>query len=93
MSVDDLAMEKENWAIMVLVKRGALTPCPHHEGVYVDEGIEEPEIYKYAMGAFNKSNGESPFETAREMTDSVQIAYEEHGGNDRCPLCFKHIDD
>ncbi|MBJ9631516.1 hypothetical protein I5532_02415 [Citrobacter freundii] len=93
MSVADLAMDQEIWAMRMLVRCGALTECDRHEGVYVDEGIEEPEIYKYAMGAFNKSNGESPFETAREMTDSVQIAYGEHGGNDRCPLCFKHIDD
>ena len=93
MSVADLAIDKENWVMEMLVRSGALTPCPHHEGVYVDEGIEEPEIYKYAMGAFNKSNGKSPFETAREMTDSVQIAYGEYGGNDRCPLCFKHIND
>lgn len=93
MSINDLAMEQEIWAMEMLGRSGALTPCPRHEGVYVDEGIEGPEIYKYAMGAYNNSNGNSPFESAREMTDAVKSSYDEHGGNDVCPLCSARADE
>lgn len=93
MSVNDLAINQENWAMEMLGRSGALTSCPRHEGVYVDEGIEESEIYKYAMGAYIKSNGTSPFDSVREMTDAVKSSYGERGGNDYCPLCFRHIDD
>ncbi|EPO1082262.1 hypothetical protein ACT6F8_002661 [Cronobacter dublinensis] len=93
MSINDLVIDQENWAMEMLVRSGSLTPCPHHEGVYVDEGNEESEIYKYAMGAYKKSKGTSPFESVREMTDAVKSAYEEHGGNDVCPLCTRYADD
>lgn len=93
MSIDDLAMSQEQWALQMLGRSGALSPCIHHEGVYIDEGIDEREIYKYPMAAYKKSNGESPFESVKEMTDAIKSAYEEHGGNDVCPLCFKRADD
>ena len=93
MSVADLAMDQEVWAMMVLVKCGALTECDRHEGVYIDEGIDSSEIYKYAALEFRKSNDAHLFESFRDMTDTVKMKYEEHGGNDICPLCFKHIED
>ncbi|EJV1068745.1 hypothetical protein LZP96_09670 [Enterobacteriaceae bacterium 155047] len=93
MSIADLAMDQESWAMMVLVRCGALTECDRHEGVYVDEGIEQSEIYKYAAIEYKKSNDLHPFESFRDMTDTVKMKYEEHGGNDICSLCFKHIDD
>ncbi|ENY4301324.1 hypothetical protein ACFMHN_002957 [Escherichia coli O45:H4] len=40
-----------------------------------------------------KSNGSHLFESFKEMTDAVKSAYEEHGGNDVCPQCFKRVDD
>lgn len=93
MSIDELCMKQERWALEMLGRLGALSPCIHHDGVYVDEGVDESEIYKYAMVAYKNSNGGSPFESVREMTDSVKIAYEEHGGNDVCPHCYRHADD
>ncbi|ENT2476803.1 hypothetical protein ACFFKL_003058 [Enterobacter hormaechei] len=93
MSIDQLCMKQECWALEMLGRVGALTQCPHHEGAYVDEGIDEANIYKYAAGAYKKSNGSHLFESFKEMTDAVKSAYEEHGGNDVCPLCFKRVDD
>lgn len=93
MSIADLAIDQESWAMMLLVRCRALTECDRHEGVYVDEGIDEADIYKYAAGAYKKSNGGHPFESFRDMTDAVKSAYEEHGGNDACPLCLRHVDD
>ncbi|ELE9740163.1 hypothetical protein [Enterobacter kobei] len=93
MSIDDLYMRQEEWALEMLGRSGALTPCTHHEGVYIDEGIELSEAYKYAMTAYKNSNGKSPFESASEMTDAIKSAYEDHGGNDLCPLCTSHVDD
>lgn len=57
MSIDQLCMKQEDWALEMLGRVGALTQCPHHEGVYVDEGIDESDIYKYAAGAYKKSDG------------------------------------
>ncbi|ELP5719743.1 hypothetical protein QTU96_002061 [Enterobacter asburiae] len=93
MSIDQLCMKQECWALEMLGRVGALTQCPHHEGTYVDEGIEESDIYKYAAGAYKKSNGGHPFESFKEMTDAVKSAYEEHGGNDVCSLCCKYAED
>lgn len=51
MGIDQLCMKQEEWAMEMLVRVGVLTPCPHHEGVYIDEGIDSSDIYKYAAGA------------------------------------------
>lgn len=93
MGIDQLCMKQEEWAMEMLVRVRALTPCQHHEGVYIDEGIDESDIYKYAARAYKKSKGGHPFEDFRGMTDTVKTKYEEHGGNDVCPLCMKHADD
>lgn len=93
MSIDQLCMKQECWALEMLGRVGALTQCPHHEGVYVDEGIDESDIYKYAAGAYKKSDGGHLFDSFKEMTDAVKSAYEEHGGNDVCPLCCKCAED
>ncbi|WP_350340805.1 hypothetical protein [Escherichia coli] len=68
-------------------------PCRHHEGVYVDEGIDIESAYKYSMKVYKSNEDKSPFCNVREMTDTVQNYYHEYGGNDTCPLCTKHIDD
>ncbi|WP_309486044.1 hypothetical protein [Escherichia coli] len=70
-----------------------LFPCRHHEGVYVDEGIDIESAYKYSMKVYKSNEDKSPFCNVREMTDTVQNYYHEYGGNDTCPLCTKHIDD
>lgn len=90
MSIDQLCMRQEDWALEMLCRSGALTPCVHHEGVYVDEGIELSDIYKYGTAAYKNSNGGSPFSDIREMTDAIKSAYDEHGGNDYCPLCHNN---
>lgn len=39
MSINELESEQKDWALSMLCRSGVLSPCRHHEGVYVDEGI------------------------------------------------------
>lgn len=93
MSIDDLVMSQEQWALEMLGRAEVLIPCQHHEGVYVEGGSDLQEGFKYSMKVFKNNEDNCPFSSTREMTDSVQLTYYEHCGNDVCPLCFKHIDD
>lgn len=88
MSIDQLYMQQENWAIRMLYMSGVLSECVHHEGVYIENGEDVESAYKYAMRAFKNNMDDSPFDEVREMTDAIKRSYEEHGGNDICPLCF-----
>ncbi|HFN5235672.1 TPA: hypothetical protein ACNBKZ_002043 [Escherichia coli] len=40
MSINELESEQKDWALSMLCRSGVLSPCRHHEGVYVDEGID-----------------------------------------------------
>lgn len=93
MSINELESEQKDWASSMLCRSGVLSPCRHHEGVYVDEGIDIESAYKYSMKVYKSNEDKSPFCNVREMTDTVQNYYHEYGGNDTCPLCTKHIDD
>lgn len=49
MSINELESEQKDWALSMLCRSGVLSPCRHHEGVYVDEGIDIESAYKYSM--------------------------------------------
>ncbi|WP_353051751.1 hypothetical protein [Escherichia coli] len=85
--------EVSRLSVAIQCRSGVLSPCRHHEGVYVDEGIDIESAYKYSMKVYKSNEDKSPFCNVREMTDTVQNYYHEYGGNDTCPLCTKHIDD
>lgn len=88
MSIDQLCLAQEEWALRMLCSSEVLSECEHHEGVYVENGEDVRKAYKYAMAEFKKNKDDSPFEEVSEMTDAIKSAYEEHGGNDDCPLCY-----
>ena len=89
MSVSDLAMSEENWAMKMLCRSGVLTECQHHECVYVEEGNDVVSAYKYGTKVFNEDPAKTPFTILTEARDAIKIAYDVHGGNDVCPHCQK----
>lgn len=93
MSIDDLAMSQELWVFEMLCRSRVLIPCPHHEGVYTEGENDLQDGFKYAMKAFKNNEEGSPFSSAREMTDTLQLVYHENCGNDVCPFCFRHAPD
>lgn len=69
MSINELESDQEDWALSMLCRSGVLSLCRHHEGVYVDEGVDIESAYKYSMKVYKSNEDESPFCNAREMTD------------------------
>ncbi|HFY6813327.1 TPA: hypothetical protein ACIICM_004474, partial [Salmonella enterica subsp. enterica serovar Typhimurium] len=55
MSINELESDQEDWALSMLCRSGVLSLCRHHEGVYVDEGVDIESAYKYSMKVY-KSN-------------------------------------
>ncbi len=52
MRINELESEQKDWALSMLCRSGVLSPCRHHEGVYVDEGIDIESAYKYSMKVY-----------------------------------------
>lgn len=63
MSINELESEQKDWALSMLCRSGVLSPCRHHEGVYVDEGIDIESAYKYSMKVYKKTQN-------RDLSDS-----------------------
>ena len=53
MSINELESEQKDWALSMLCRSGVLSPCRHHEGVYVDEGID---IFGMHVGGYEGRN-------------------------------------
>ncbi|WP_368667582.1 hypothetical protein [Ancylomarina sp. 16SWW S1-10-2] len=68
MSINELESEQKDWALSMLCRSGVLSPCRHHEGVYVDEGIDIESAYKYSMKVYKSNEDKSPFCNVREST-------------------------
>lgn len=93
MSVSDLCDEQEAWALKMLRNAGVLAECRSHEGVFVEQGSDAESAYRYGTTVFNNDMDKCLFDDLTQARDSIKQAYDEHGGNDICPLCSKYADD
>lgn len=93
MSICDLAEDQEAWATEMLWRARVLEQCGSHEGVYVEQGNDVDCAYKYGTTVFNNDRDKCLYDDLTEALDSIKQAYDVHGGNDRCPLCYKYVDD
>lgn len=88
---DDLAA-----ATAYLVQRGVLEECEAHGEVYGGFFDLEEDFWKKAMADRNRGdNGPIPWAIgmkAREFTDLLKEAYEDHFG-DGCGYCAKIMDE
>jgi len=97
-SVKNAMMEHEanlHFAAAYLVKKGALEQCPVHEEIYGGGMDLEDDFWRNAMADRNRGeNGPVPWAAdlpAREYTDTLKSAYEDHLG-DECGFCAKNRD-
>ena len=92
-------MEREDnlhRAAAYLVSKGVLSQCPYHEEIYDGAGVGlEGDFWRFAMADRNRGvTGPVPWAAgmeAREYTDLLQAAYDDHLG-DECGYCAKHRD-
>jgi hypothetical protein len=79
-----------------LVQKGALEQCPFHEEIYGGGWKLEPDFWRIAMADRNRGdNGPIPWAAefgAREFTDLLTEAYDQHSG-DGCGYCAKNMED
>lgn len=87
MSINDLCMAQEQWALGILLRTNVLESCVIH-GDVLHEGSEDVDAaYKYANTIFSRNAGDTPFEDRTEMTDTIKSVFEEYCGCDVCPSC------
>lgn len=82
-------------AAAYLVRKGALEQCAYHEEIYGGGMDLEEDFWRNAMADRNRGeNGPVPWAAdleAREYTDLLKAAYEDHFG-DECGYCAKNRD-
>lgn len=82
-----------HYAAQYLVTQNALEKCPYHEEIYGGGMDLEKDFWRNAMADRNRGdNGPVPWAAglqAREYTDLLKSAYEDHFG-DECGYCAKN---
>lgn len=84
--------EHQHLAAAYLVSQGVLKQCPVHHEIYGGFMDLEDDFWRNAMADRNRGkNGPVPWAAeleAREYTDYLKSAYEDHFG-DECGFCAK----
>lgn len=77
--------EKQQAAIQIAIKSGALKYCEVHEDILLDGGSDIEEAYKLGNSMFTQGQLNGIFDSRREMTDLILEAKEYAGY--RCERC------
>ena len=80
----------EQQAMAVLLRVGAVSECPVHDGIFIDEGDSQALEEAYAVAARKVQSGNTKA-TLAEYTAAIDEALATAG--EHCPICSGHSDE